>query len=54
MDIISNPVDTLILKKAKEKKCRCVYGYEMYLNQAIYQYIIWLKKKNNIDFFDIC
>ena len=41
MDIVYVPKDTLFLAKASKKKCRVVYGYEMFINQAVEQESLW-------------
>ncbi len=41
MDLTIRPKDTDLLKWAVEKKCQVVYGYEMFIEQAIYQFEIW-------------
>lgn len=43
MDIISNPYDTQLLKLAREKSSFCIYGHEMFIQQAILQQKIWNK-----------
>jgi len=42
MDINTRAIDTSFLKAAKEKNCRIVYGYEMFIEQAIGQFNYWL------------
>ncbi len=49
MDIVYVPKNTPFLLKAAEKKCRIVYGYEMFINQAIEQERIWLDQTINLD-----
>jgi 3-dehydroquinate dehydratase/shikimate dehydrogenase len=41
MDIITQPQYTQFLKEAKLKGCILVYGYEMFVNQAVEQFRIW-------------
>jgi 3-dehydroquinate dehydratase/shikimate dehydrogenase len=41
MDIKTKPKDTLFLKHAKEKGCRVIYGYQMFIEQAIGQFHLW-------------
>lgn len=47
MDIRTLPKDTEFLKAAKEKGCRIVYGYRMFVEQALGQYRHWFG--NTID-----
>ncbi len=39
-DVVS-PNETKLLRMAKERGCKCVYGYEMWLFQAAYQFAFW-------------
>lgn len=41
MDIKTLPQLTEFLAKAIEKKCLIVYGYQMYIEQALEQYALW-------------
>lgn len=41
MDIVYVPKTTPFLAKAVQKKCRIVYGYEMFVGQALEQLKIW-------------
>jgi 3-dehydroquinate dehydratase/shikimate dehydrogenase len=45
MDIQTKPKETEFLKYAQQKKCRIIYGYRMFVEQAIGQYQIWFKDK---------
>jgi 3-dehydroquinate dehydratase / shikimate dehydrogenase len=47
MDIVTRPKETEFLTHAKAKGCRVVYGYQMFVAQAIGQYELWLN--GNID-----
>lgn len=38
MDIVAQPVETVLLKKAQEKNCLIIYGMEMFINQAKVQF----------------
>ena len=49
MDIKSRPKETPFIKAAQEKDCRIVYGYQMFIEQAIGQYNIWFKNRINAD-----
>ena len=40
-DTIYNPVDTLLLRRAKQAGCTCVTGVDMFVNLAIAQFKIW-------------
>jgi len=41
MDIVYIPKETFFLAKASKMKCRVVYGYEMFINQAVEQEHLW-------------
>lgn len=41
MDIKTSPRKTDFLLAAEEKECELVYGYEMYVNQAVLQFLTW-------------
>lgn len=45
MDIVTKPKQTEFLKHAQEKGCKIIYGYQMFIAQAIEQFHLWL----NID-----
>jgi len=38
MDVVSKPVETVLLKNAQEKNCLVIYGMEMFINQAKVQF----------------
>ena len=38
MDIVTRPVDTILLKEANIKGCVVLYGMEMFINQAALQF----------------
>ena len=40
-DIVYSPMNTDLIKKAKEKKLQVIYGYEMLLGQATRAFEIW-------------
>ncbi|MGC1879430.1 MAG: shikimate dehydrogenase [Rhabdochlamydiaceae bacterium] len=48
MDIVYVPKNTPFLVKASQKKCRIVYGYEMFVAQSLEQERIWFPE--GIDF----
>jgi len=37
-DIVYNPIETKLLREAKEKRCRVINGAEMFINQAVVQF----------------
>ncbi len=41
MDIRSRPKDTAFLQEAAKRSCHIVYGYEMYIKQAVLQFTTW-------------
>ena len=41
MDIVYNPLETRLLRDARESGCRTVRGVEMFLNQAVEQFELW-------------
>ena len=41
LDMVYNPHETLLLKRAKEEGCKIIYGAEMLLEQAASQFEIW-------------
>lgn len=41
MDIVYNPIHTPFLQLAKRAHCTCIFGYEMFINQAILQVMRW-------------
>lgn len=43
MDINTKPKETEFLLQAKEKGCKIVYGYQMFVEQALGQYDLWFK-----------
>lgn len=43
MDIVSQPKETPLLKAAALKECKCIYGIEMFMHQAMEQQRIWLE-----------
>ncbi len=48
MDIMTKPKETLFLKQAKEKGCQVVYGYQMFVEQALGQFQYWFKRHFDI------
>lgn len=47
MDITTKPKETAFLKLAMEKGCPIIYGYRMFIEQALGQFNLWFK--NQID-----
>lgn len=47
MDIKTKPMETDFLKCALEKKCRIIYGYKMFIEQAAGQFDLWFKDRIN-------
>lgn len=43
MDIMTKPKHTPFLKLAMEKSCPIVYGYQMFIEQALGQFNLWFK-----------
>ncbi len=41
MDIVYNPLETRLLREAKEAGCQTVRGVEMFVNQAVGQFELW-------------
>lgn len=41
MDIVYNPLDTRLLKEAREAGCPTIRGLEMFLHQAVAQFELW-------------
>jgi 3-dehydroquinate dehydratase/shikimate dehydrogenase len=47
MDIRTRPKESLFLKHAFNKGCKVVFGYEMFIEQAIGQFNLWFKERIN-------
>ncbi len=45
MDIVQIPSETKLLREAKAKGCPIIYGHEMFIRQAAYQYERWFGDK---------
>lgn len=45
MDIHSRPKETVLLKHASKMGCKVIYGYEMFVEQAVGQFDLWFKEK---------
>lgn len=48
MDITTKPKETLFLKEAVKRGCYVIYGYEMFIEQAIGQFKLWFKDRIKI------
>ncbi len=48
MDITTKPKESLFLTLAAQKHCSIIYGYEMFIEQAIGQFSFWFKDLLNI------
>ncbi|MEI8280733.1 MAG: shikimate dehydrogenase, partial [Bacteroidota bacterium] len=53
MDIKTRPMETELLQKAKEKQCTIIYGYQMFIEQAIGQWHLWFKDNFEIELFHL-
>jgi 3-dehydroquinate dehydratase/shikimate dehydrogenase len=49
MDIVYAPKNTAFLIKAAQKKCQLVFGYEMFIGQALQQERIWFQDQIDFD-----
>lgn len=49
MDIKTKPKESDLIKQAKKKNCQIVYGYEMFIEQALGQFDLWFNNRINID-----
>ncbi len=47
MDIVYQPMDTLFLQAAQKAHCTCIYGYEIYISQALIQIKKWFNPNEN-------
>ena len=45
MDMVVQPQYRPFLKAALERRCRLVFGYEMFVNQAVEQFQIWFGER---------
>ncbi|MEI8124746.1 MAG: shikimate dehydrogenase [Parachlamydiaceae bacterium] len=45
MDVKTKPKKTEFLKNSEKKGCRIIYGYEMFIEQAIGQFNLWFDNK---------
>ncbi len=49
MDIVYNPLETRLLREAREAGCKTIRGLEMFLNQAVDQFELWTGKSAPTD-----
>lgn len=49
MDITTKPMHTPFLARAKTADCPLIYGYEMFIRQALKQFHLWFPSKKNKD-----
>lgn len=49
MDIVYNPLETTLLKDAKQAGCKTIPGLEMFLHQAVAQFELWTNQKAPLD-----
>jgi shikimate dehydrogenase len=48
MDIVYEPLQTKLLREAKEKGCLTINGLEMLVRQGVAQFMIWTGKRPEI------
>ncbi len=48
MDITTKPKETAFLKLAMKKGCPIIYGYQMFIEQALGQFNLWFKNRIDI------
>lgn len=48
MDVMTAPKETAFLKHAIEKKCKIIYGYQMFIEQALGQFHLWFNDRCDI------
>lgn len=46
MDIQTKPKKTTLLERAEEKGCALIFGYEMFMNQALRQFQLWFENRH--------
>ena len=49
MDIVYNPLETTLLKDAKQAGCKTIPGLEMFLHQAVAQFELWTNQKAPVE-----
>lgn len=50
MDINTLHRNTPLILSAKNKECAIVYGYQMFLRQAIFQFNLWFKERSGLTY----
>jgi 3-dehydroquinate dehydratase / shikimate dehydrogenase len=57
MDIKTRPIKTAFIRCALEKGCPVIYGYQMFIEQALGQFALWFEnmdnKMNSLSFFSL-
>jgi shikimate dehydrogenase len=48
-DVVYNPLETRLLREAKERGCQVIPGYEMLLLQGVAQFELWTGKSAPVD-----
>ena len=48
-DVVYNPAETKLIRMAKKKGCKVVYGLDMFIYQAVKQFELWTGKKAPIE-----
>jgi shikimate dehydrogenase len=48
MDIVYEPLQTKLLREAKEKGCLTINGLEMLVRQAVAQFMIWTGRRPDL------
>ena len=51
-DTVYNPIDTPMLRVARERGCQTIDGVQMFVRQAAEQFMIWTDKPAPIELFD--
>lgn len=49
MDVVYNPLETRLLREAKQARCKTIPGLEMFLHQAVAQFELWTGKPAPVD-----
>ncbi len=48
-DLVYNPVETDLLRRARQVGCHTVSGLEMFLHQAVEQFFLWFGSRPSIE-----
>lgn len=51
-DTVYNPVETPMLKAARERGCKTIDGVEMFVRQAAAQFALWTDTPAPVELFD--